>query len=218
MNNLQKSKRTTITRLPKRGSYDRQTIYNILDEALFCTVAYVRDGEPFQIPTGLCRIGDKIDTHGSVGSFYMRELASRKVMACISVTHIDGLVLARSAMHHSVNYRSVILFSVPEHVTDPAEQHRALEVFTNKMQPGRWDDVRKPTPNEWKETMVISFTIEEASAKIRTGDPKDDEEDYDLDVWAGVVPLQVMRSAPIADARLKKGVALPDYLEKEKKN
>lgn len=218
MDNVKKSKRTAITRLPKRGSYDRQTVYDILDEALYCTLAYVRDGEPFQIPTGFCRIGDKFYIHGSVGSFYMRELASNKRLTCISVTHIDGLVLARSAMNHSVNYRSVVLFSIPERVTDPEEQYRALEVFTNKVQPGRWNDVREPTPNEWKETMVISFTIEEASAKIRTGDPKDDEEDYDLDVWAGVVPLKLRRSTPISDARLKDGVALPDYLEKEEKN
>ena len=215
MDNLQKSKRTTITRLPKRGSYDRQTVYDILDEALFCTVAYVRDGEPFQVPTGFCRIGDKFYIHGSVGSFYMRELAVNKPMTCISVTHIDGLVLARSAMHHSVNYRSVVLFSLPARVTDPEEQYRALEVFTNKMQPGRWDDIRKPTLNEWKETMVISFTIEEASAKIRTGAPKDDEEDYNLDVWAGVVPFQFSRSTPIPDERLKPGVAMPEYLKND---
>ena len=217
MDNLQKSKRTTITRLPKRGSYDRQTVYSILDEALYCTVAYVRDGGPFQIPTGFCRIDDKFYIHGSVGSFYMRELAANKPLTCISVTHIDGLVLARSAMSHSVNYRSVVLFSLPALVTDPEEQYRALEVFTNKVQPGRWDDVRKPTPNEWKETMVISFTIEEASAKIRTGPPNDDEDDYDLDVWAGVVPLQLTRSTPIPDDRLKEGVAIPDYLNKELK-
>lgn len=212
MDNLQKSKRTSITRLPKRGSYDRQTVYDILDEALFCTVAYVRDGEPFQIPTGFCRIGDKFYIHGSVGSFYMRELAANQPTVCISVTHIDGLVLARSAMHHSVNYRSVVLFSLPRKVTDPDEQYHALEVFTNKMQPGRWDDIRKPTPNEWKETMVISFTIEEASAKIRTGAPKDDAEDYDLDIWAGVVPLKLSRSIPIPDERLKADVAMPNYL------
>lgn len=215
MDNLQKSKRTTITRLPKRGSYDRQTIYNILDEALFCTVAYVRDGEPFQIPTGFCRIGERFYIHGSVGSFYMRELADHRPLTCISVTHIDGLVLARSAMNHSVNYRSVVLFSLPVRITDPDEQYRALEVFTNKMQPGRWDDVRRPTPNEWKETMVISFTIEEASAKIRTGPPNDDDADYNLDVWAGVVPLHIRRSAPIADDRLKANVPLPAYLKNE---
>ncbi len=212
MDNLKKSARTTITRLPKRGSYDRDTIYDILDEALHCTVAYVRDNEPFQIPTGFCRIEDKFYIHGSVGSFYLRELVDRKPLTCISVTHIDGLVLARSAMSHSVNYRSVVLFSLPTQVTEPDEQYRALEVFTNKVQPGRWDDVRKPTPNEWKETMVVSFTIEEASAKIRTGPPNDDEPDYALDVWAGVVPLQLNRSTPIPDERLKAGVTLPAYL------
>lgn len=212
MDNLPKSQRTTITRLPKRGTYDRQIIYDILDEALFCTVAYVRDGEPFQIPTGFCRIGEKFYIHGSVGSFYMRELATRNPLTCISVTHIDGLVLARSAMHHSVNYRSVVLFSLPSRVMVAEEQQRALEVFTNKMQPGRWDDIRKPTQNEWKETMVISFAIEEASAKVREGAPKDDEEDYDLDVWAGVVPLKLRRLSPVPDERLRQSVPLPDYL------
>lgn len=212
MDNIQKTGRTTITRLPKRGTYDRNTIYSILDEALFCTLAYVNEGQPFQIPTGFCRIGDKLYIHGSVGSSYMRTLDTKKPSTCISVTHIDGLVLARSAMHHSVNYRSVVLFGRPESVREPEEQYKALEVFTNKMQPGRWDDIRKPTPNEWKATMVIAFPIEDASAKIRTGGPIDDEEDYVLDVWAGVVPLRLQRLTPQADERLREDIAVPAYL------
>ncbi|HEY4652912.1 MAG TPA: pyridoxamine 5'-phosphate oxidase family protein [Cyclobacteriaceae bacterium] len=213
MESLNKTERTTITRLPKRGTYDKENIHSILDEAMYCTVGYVRGGSPFLVPTGFCRIENKLYIHGSVGSFYMRELAGNKPPTCISVTHIDGLVLARSAMHHSVNYRSVVLFSLPEKVIDPQEQHHALEVFTNKMQPGRWEDIRKPTSNEWKETMVIAFTIEEGSAKIRTGGPIDDPEDYVLDVWAGIVPLKLHRSSPIPDERLKKGVTLPEYLK-----
>lgn len=205
--------KTSITRLPRRGTYDKETIYAILDEALFCTLAYVNNNEPFQIPTGFCRIGNKLYIHGSVGSFYMRELASKKLPVCISVTHIDGLVLARSAFHHSVNYRSVVIFGVPEKVEDKDELYQSLAVFTNKVQPGRWDDVRQPTDNEWKATMVLSFNIEEASAKVRTGSPKDDDEDYDLNVWAGVVPLQLQRLAPVPDERLKPGVPLPDYLK-----
>ena len=161
--------KTEITRLPKRGVYDTETVYSILDEALVCTLAYVREGQPFQIPTGFCRIGNKLYLHGSVGSFYMRELAEKKLPVCLSVTLIDGLVLARSAFHHSVNYRSVILFSHAEKVEDQNELYQALEVFTNKMQPGRWDDVRKPTAGEWKATMALSFNIEEASAKVRIG-------------------------------------------------
>lgn len=207
------TEKTEITRLPKRGVYDTETVYSILDEALVCTLAYVREGQPFQIPTGFCRIGNKLYLHGSVGSFYMRELAEKKLPVCLSVTLIDGLVLARSAFHHSVNYRSVILFSHAEKVEDQNELYQALEVFTNKMQPGRWDDVRKPTAGEWKATMALSFNIEEASAKVRIGGPKDDDEDYALDIWAGVVPLQIERLPVIPDAVLKDGVALPEYLK-----
>lgn len=189
-----KTDRTTITRLPKRGSYDKDTVYSILDDALVCTVAFVLDGQPFQIPTGFCRIDDELYIHGSVGSFYMRELSEKKLPVSIGVTHIDGLVLARSAFHHSVNYRSVVIFSNTELVTDKSELYHALEVFTNKMQPGRWDDIRQPNDSEWKKTMLLKFKIEEASAKIRTGEPKDDEEDYDLNIWAGVVPLKLERN------------------------
>jgi uncharacterized protein len=207
------TEKTEITRLPKRGVYDKETIYSILDEALYCTVAFVRDNQPFQIPTGFCRIENKIYIHGSVGSTYMRYLQTNKVPVCISATLMDGLVLARSAFHHSVNYRSVVIFSEPEWVTDKDEQYKALEVFTNKVCPGRWDDVRQPTEGEWKATMVLAFDIKEASAKVRTGPPKDDEEDYELNVWAGIQPLEIQRLKPIADPRLKEGVTLPDYLK-----
>ncbi len=207
--------KTKITRLPKRGVYDKETVYSILDEALFCTVAYSKDNQPFQIPTGFCRIGNKLYLHGSVGSFYMRELQSNKTPVCISVTLIDGLVLARSAFHHSVNYRSVIIFSEPENVTDKEELYTALEVFTNKMCPGRWNDVRKPNDGEWKATMVLSFEINEASAKVREGDPKDDEEDYDLNVWAGVQPLKLEKQSLIPDPLLKAGIAIPAYLSEK---
>src|SRR5688572_22011189 len=191
------TEKTEITRLPKRGVYDKDVVYSILDEALFCTLAYVRDGQAFQIPTGFCRIEDKLYLHGSVGSFYMRELAEKKLPVCISVTHIDGLVLARSAFHHSVNYRSVVIFSQTEKVEDQNELYEVLEIFTNKMQPGRWADIRKPNDGEWKATMVLKFKIEEASAKVRTGGPIDDDEDYDLNIWAGLVPLKIERHTSI---------------------
>jgi nitroimidazol reductase NimA-like FMN-containing flavoprotein (pyridoxamine 5'-phosphate oxidase superfamily) len=207
------TEKTEITRLAKRGVYDKETIYAILDEALYCTLAYARDGQPFQIPTGFCRIGDKLYMHGSVGSFYMRELAEKKLPVCISVTHLDGLVLARSAFHHSVNYRSAVIFSEAEKVTDQDELYKALEVFTNKVQPGRWNDIRKPTASEWKATMLLSFKIEEASAKVRTGPPLDDDEDYALDVWAGVVPIKLERKDPLPDESMKDGVSLPPYLK-----
>jgi nitroimidazol reductase NimA-like FMN-containing flavoprotein (pyridoxamine 5'-phosphate oxidase superfamily) len=207
-----KTEKTSITRLPKRGSYDKQIVYSILDEALFCTVAFVRENQAFQIPTGFCRVEDKLYIHGSVGSFYMRELAESKQAVCISATLLDGLVLARSAFHHSVNYRSVVVFGNPERVTAEAELYKVLEIFTNKMQPGRWDDVRKPDAGEWKSTLVLSIHIDEASAKIRTGPPKDDVEDYTLNTWAGVVPLALQRLAPIPDPVLKEGIITPPYL------
>lgn len=143
----------------------------------------------------------------------MRELAEKKLPICISATLIDGLVLARSAFHHSVNYRSVVLFGVPEKVVEESEQYRVLEAFTEKMQPGRWQDARKPSIKEWKATMILGIAIDEASGKIRTGSPKDDEEDYDLAVWAGVVPLQLQRLAPVPDPLLKAGVEMPSYLK-----
>lgn len=207
------TEKTEITRLPKRGAYEKETVYAILDEALVCTVAFVMNGQPFQIPTGFCRIDDYLYIHGSVGSFYIRELADKKSSTCISVTHLDGLVLARSAFHHSVNYRSAIIFSTPEKVEDKNELYHVLEVFTNKMQPGRWNDVRKPNDGEWKATMVLKFKIEEASAKVRTGGPKDDDEDYGLDIWAGVVPLVYERKPAIQDDILKEGIPLPSYLK-----
>lgn len=212
MSEFAKTEKTSITRLPKRGVYDKETVYSILDEALFCTVAFVRDDQPFQIPTGFCRIGDKVYIHGSVGSFYMRELIEKKSPVCISATLVDELVLARSAFHHSVNYRSAVIFGNAEKVIDDQELYLALETFTNKMQPGRWNDVRQPTPGEWKATLVISVHIDEASAKIRTGPPKDDDEDYASDTWAGVVPLELRRLPPIADPVLKGGIDLPSYL------
>ena len=207
------TEKTEITRLPKRGVYEKETIYQILDEALFCTLAYVHNGQPFQIPTGFVRISDKIYLHGSVGSFYMRELLDKKPAVCISATLMDGLVLARSAFHHSVNYRSVVIFGEPVPVIDNDELYHALEMFTEKMCAGRWADVRKPSDNEWKTTMVLSIDIKEASAKVRTGPPKDDEEDYSMDVWAGVVPLKIQHLTPIPDADLKAGVTLPNYLK-----
>lgn len=204
--------KTEITRLPKRGSYDQETVYAILDEALFCTLAYEAGGQAYQIPTGFVRVRDKVYLHGSVGSHYLRELVAKNTPVSIGATLIDGLVLARSAFHHSVNYRSVVMFSKGEVVTDEKLLTEVLAAFTEKMCPGRWADVRKPTAGEWKATLVLAFPITEASAKIRTGPPKDDEEDYSMDVWAGVVPLKIERQPVIPDPELKKGVGVPGYL------
>lgn len=206
------TEKTEITRLPKRGVYDKEQVYGILDEALFCTVAFVRNGEPFQLPTGFCRIGNTIYLHGSVGSQYMRELATG-IPVCISVMLADALVLARSAFHHSVNYRSVVAFSHGRKVDNKEELYKSLEVFTNKMCPGRWEDVRQSTEGEWRATMVLAFDLEEASAKVRTGPPKDDEEDYDLNIWAGLQPLKTERLPVKADPALKAGIAVPRYLK-----
>ena len=213
MSEFQKTDRTTITRLPKRGTYDKETIYSILDEALFCTVAYASEEGPFQIPTGFCRVNDKIYLHGSVGSFYLREILNKKLTVSIGATLIDGIVLARSAFHHSVNYRSVVIFSTAELVTDETELYTTLGVFTEKMCPGRWNDIRQPNAKEWKATMVLSFKIEEASAKVRTGGPKDDEEDYASDTWAGVLPLKITRQELIPDADATHTVEVPSYLQ-----
>lgn len=213
MSEFQKTERTTITRLPKRGIYDKETIYTILDEALFCTIAYTGEEGPFQIPTGFCRIADKIYIHGSVGSFYMREILSKKLTVSIGATLIDGIVLARSAFHHSVNYRSVVVFSTAELVTGEKELYEALEAFTEKMCPGRWNDIRQPNSKEWKATMVLSFKIEEVSAKIRVGGPKDDEEDYALDTWAGVLPLKITKQELIVDEDATHPVEVPAYLK-----
>jgi nitroimidazol reductase NimA-like FMN-containing flavoprotein (pyridoxamine 5'-phosphate oxidase superfamily) len=213
MSAFPKTDKTEITRLPKRGDYSQETVFSILDEALVCTLAFADNGEPFQIPTGFCRIGNQLYVHGSVGSHYMRLLAKGDKPVCISATLLDGLVLARSAFHHSMNYRSVVMFGTPRLVADKTELYQVLEVFTEKMCPGRWADVRKPTDNEWKATMVLAFTIEEASAKVRTGPPKDDEEDYSLDVWAGVLPLSLDKHALIPDPALKAGVTIPTYLQ-----
>ncbi len=212
MSEFQKTDRTTITRLAKRGVYDKETVYSILDEALFCTLAYSGEEGPFQIPTGFCRIADKIYIHGSVGSFYMREIVNKKLTVSIGATLIDGIVLARSAFHHSVNYRSAVIFGVPELVTNDDELYKALETFTEKMCPGRWKDVRHPDAKEWKATMVLSFKIEEASAKVRTGGPNDDDEDYAMDTWAGVLPLKIMKQELIPDARATHPVDIPEYL------
>ncbi len=205
--------KTAITRLPKRGSYETEAIYSILDEAYFVTLSFIHDGMPFQIPTGHCRIDDYLYVHGSVGAGYLRALAASGSNVCLCATLVDGLVLARSAFHHSMNYRSVVVFSKAEKVNDPEEQYRALEAFTEKVQPGRWADIRKPDTGEWKATLVMKFRIHEASAKIRSGGPKDDEADYELPVWAGVIPLKLHREAPVPDELLRNDIPLPPYIK-----
>ena len=205
------TKRTQVRRLPKRGSYDRQTIHSILDEGFICHLGFVSDGQPFVIPTGYARIEDNLIIHGSAASRAMR-LAGGGIEVCVTVTLLDGLVLARSAFHHSMNYRSVVIFGKARVVSDKEEKTRALEALTEHVVPGRWADVRWPSELELKATTVLKLPIEEASAKIRTGGPIDDEEDYELDVWAGVLSLRLMPNDAIPDERLKNGAAVPDYV------
>ena len=206
-----KTKRTSLKRIPKRGNYDRDVINAILDEAFICHVGFVADGQPYVIPTGFARIGDDLMLHGSAASRMMRNLADG-IDVCVTVTLVDGLVLARSAFHHSMNYRSVVILGKAEMVTGDDEKNAALEAFTEQIIPGRWAEVRWPTPLELKATTVLKLPITEASAKIRTGDPVDDDEDYAMNIWAGVLPLSLKPETPITDAKLDQPILPPDYV------
>jgi nitroimidazol reductase NimA-like FMN-containing flavoprotein (pyridoxamine 5'-phosphate oxidase superfamily) len=204
------TERTTLKRLPKRGVFDRELVYQILDEGFVCHVSFSVDGQPFVIPTGYARVNDQLFIHGSQLSRMLRTL-STGIDVCVAVTLVDGLVLARSAFHHSVNYRSVVVFGRATVVEDRAAKQAALFAFSEHVIPGRWNDVREPTESELKATTVLSLALEEASAKVRTGPPIDDEEDYALDVWAGVLPLKLTAAAPIKDPRLPDTIEAPSY-------
>jgi nitroimidazol reductase NimA-like FMN-containing flavoprotein (pyridoxamine 5'-phosphate oxidase superfamily) len=210
---LPTTEKTRLKRLPKRGRFEREEIYGILDEAFVCHVGFVFDKQPFVIPTGYARIDDCLIIHGSAASRMLRALAS-EINICVTVTLIDGLVLARSAFHHSMNYRSVVIFGKAKIIEDKDEKMNALRALTEHIVPQRWADVRPPNEKELKATFVLSLPLQEASAKIRAGNPVDDEEDYELDVWAGVIPLQLKAAGgAVADARLKNGIKAPDYVE-----
>ena len=200
------SARTQVRRLPKRGHYDPAVIHSILDEGFICHVAFVHEGAPVVIPTGYARSGDILYIHGSAASRMLRAL-EQGVAVSIAVTLLDGLVLARSAFHHSMNYRSVVIFGTAIAVTDPEEKNDALRLFTEQVVPGRWAEVRWPTPQELKGTTVLKVALGEASAKVRVGGPVDDEEDYALPIWAGVLPLKIAVGEPVNDDRLISGLA-----------
>jgi uncharacterized protein len=204
------TKRTTLKRLPKRGIYDRELVYRILDEGFVCHVSFAVEGRPFVIPTGYARVADQLYIHGSQVSRMLRTLA-QGIDVCVAVTLVDGLVLARSAFHHSVNYRSVVIFGRAAMVEEKEAKLAALFAFSEHVIPGRWDDVRKPTEQELKATTVLSLPLVEVSAKVRTGPPIDDEEDYALNVWAGVLPLQMVAGAPLNDPRLPESIEPPSY-------
>lgn len=196
-----KTDRTTLKRLPKRGFYERELVYSILDEAFICHVGFAVEGQPFVIPTGFGRVDDRLYIHGSQISRMLRTLAGG-IDICVTVTLLDGLVLARSAFHHSMNYRSVVVFGRASMVDDKEAKLAALRAFSEHVIPGRWDEARQPTDQELKATAVLSLALEEASAKVRTGAPIDDEEDYALPIWAGVLPLRLVAGAPVPDPRL----------------
>ena len=200
-----------VRRMPTRGAYDTATIYPIVDEALICHVGLLEAEQPVVIPTLHARDGDQILLHGATTSRLLRYAATGAPL-CITITLVDGLVLARSIFHHSINYRSAVLFGRGVLIEGESAKMGALERFTEKLIPGRWDDARVPNAIELKATAVVAVTIESASAKIRTGPPKDDEEDYALAVWAGVVPLYQRVGEFQPDERLDPAIAVPDYL------
>lgn len=208
---LTETEKTRLRRLPKRGHFDRETIYAILDEAIICHVGFVAGGQPYVIPTGFARIGDDLFIHGSSASRMLRNLA-KGIDVCVTITLLDGLVLARSAFHHSMNYRSVVILGKANLVENDEEKNAALEAFSEHIVPGRWAEVRWPNELELKATTVLRLPIEEASAKIRTGGPIDDEEDYEMSVWAGVIPLKHSTMGPVADEKLNSGISVPRYI------
>jgi nitroimidazol reductase NimA-like FMN-containing flavoprotein (pyridoxamine 5'-phosphate oxidase superfamily) len=216
MKSSTETKRTSVKRLPARGKYDRETITAILDEGFICHVGFVVDEQPYVIPTGYARVGEDLYIHGSSASRMLRNL-SEGINVCVTVTLIDGLVLARSAFHHSMNYRSVVILGKAELVTNDEEKNKALESLTEHIVPGRWADVRWPSELELKATTVLKLAIDEASAKIRTGGPIDDDGDYAMDVWAGVLPLKLETAVPIADERLDDSIPVPEYVTQYKR-
>jgi nitroimidazol reductase NimA-like FMN-containing flavoprotein (pyridoxamine 5'-phosphate oxidase superfamily) len=205
--------RTKVTRMPSRASYERQTVEAILDEAIVSHVGTVAPaGHPVVIPTLHARAGKWLYIHGSAASPTLRRAEQAEI--CLTATLLDGLVLARSAVHHSVNYRSVVVFGRAERIEDAEGKREALEAFTEKLVPGRWGDARLPTEKELRAVGVLRLPLEEASAKVRAGGPLDDEEDYDLPVWAGTIGLRIAASSPQPDERLIPGVECPSYLSK----
>jgi nitroimidazol reductase NimA-like FMN-containing flavoprotein (pyridoxamine 5'-phosphate oxidase superfamily) len=211
MSQFQVTGQNRIKRLPERGHYDSETIYPILDEGLICHVAFVQDGQPFVIPSLFARLDDTLVLHGAKASRMIKYIQEGGQVS-VAVSLIDGLVIARSVFHHSVNFRSVVLFGTGRLVDDQDEKMRALEVITEHILPGRWADARKPTRKEMNATSVVSIPIESASAKIRTGPPGDDEADYQLPIWAGVLPLRQQALTPINDPLLTVDVPAPGYV------
>jgi uncharacterized protein len=207
--------RTILKRLPDRASYERDTISQILDEGFVCHVGFVSDGQPAVIPTAYGRAEDILYIHGSVASRMLRALADG-IRVCVTVTLVDGLVLARSPFHHSMNYRSVVVFGKASVVAGTMENAKALRLFSEHVIPGRWAEVRQPNEDELKKTLVLRIPLMEASAKVRRGPPIDDEADYMLPVWAGEVPVRLATGEPISDPRLPQHLQAPAYIQNYK--
>ena len=207
---LTRTPQTTLKRQPTRGSYEREQVHAILDEALVCDLAFAVDGRAYVIPTVHGRVDDTLYLHGSSANRALRALRGG-ALACVTATLVDGLVLARSAFHHSINYRCVVLYGLAREVRDPEEKRAALCAILEHAIPGRWADVREPNEQELLRTLVLALPIEEASAKVRTGQPLDEEEDCALPCWAGVIPLRTQAGTPLADSKLAPGIAVPEY-------
>jgi uncharacterized protein len=205
------NERTRVIREPQRGIYDRETIYKILDEGFICHVGFAVDGQPFVIPTMFARIGDAIYFHGSAASRMLRNVGAG-IAVCVTVTLVDGLVLARSVFNHSMNYRSVVALGKATLVEAGAEKMEALRGFTEKILPGRWDEARRPNEKELKATSILQLPLTEVSAKVRVGPPEDDAEDYALGIWAGVLPMELKAREPIRDERCDAAFPVPGYV------
>jgi uncharacterized protein len=205
------TERTRVIREPQRGVFDREAIYKILDEGFVCHVGFATDGQPFVIPTMYARVDDAIYFHGSAASRMLRGAGSG-VPVCITVTLADGLVLARSVFNHSMNYRSVVALGKATLVEESKEKLAALRAFTEKILPGRWNDARQPNEKELKATSILRLALTEVSAKIRSGPVEDDAPDYELPVWAGIVPLRQIAEAPIRDERCDPSIPVPAYV------
>lgn len=212
MDEFPQSELNKVRRLPQRGHYDKETIYSIVDEALICHAGFVVDGQPFVIPTIHVRIGDTIYLHGAVANRMLNHIKAGNSV-CITVTNIDGIVFARSVFHHSMNYRSAMLFGTGRVIEEYDEKWKIFTALTEKIARGRWNDARQPNDKETHTTTIVAIDIETASAKIRNGPAKDDEEDYALPVWAGVLPVRMHFGEPVKDDRLPDNIPVPQYIK-----
>ena len=212
MTTFDTTRRNKVLRLAKRALYDHDEVYAIVDAAMICHVGYEIDGQPYAMPTLIARDGDTLLLHGSATSRTIQHAGAGNPV-CVTVTHTDGIVLARSVFNHSINYRSAMLYGAGRFITDREEKLDALIRFTEKLLPGRWDDVRPMTPQEFKATGIVAVPIDSASAKVRTGMPVDEPEDVELPIWGGIVPIRQVLDDPIPDTHVPDGMQVPEYLQ-----